>query len=137
MDSKIVSSMLDELTKIATGLAPAGAPTVNSKGAGLAPKLPKITGLGKPGGPATSMTAPAGGGLGKMGEAFFNEVEKIANLGAGAASPGPAAAPAPVQMNSMQRALASLKRGGAPAIAMPKGAVQSAVSQTAQAAKGL
>lgn len=52
MNETTVSAMFDELEKIAIGLAPAGAPTVNSKGAGLAPKMPKLTGLsGAPGMP--------------------------------------------------------------------------------------
>jgi hypothetical protein len=69
MHQTTVSSFLDEIVKIATGLAPAGAPTVNSKGAGLAPKLPKLTGMPKPGAMPGS-----GPGMPKMGEAFFSEL---------------------------------------------------------------
>lgn len=72
MHSTTVSSFLDELVKIATGLAPAGAPTVNSKGAGLSPKMPKLTGLPKPGGMPGGMP-----GMPKMSEAFFDELSKV------------------------------------------------------------
>lgn len=39
-----IEALFDELQKIATGLAPAGAPTVKGMGSGMAPKVP---GLGK------------------------------------------------------------------------------------------
>jgi hypothetical protein len=57
--NEIIEAFFDELQKIATGLAPAGAPTPGGKGAGLAPKMPSI-------GRAAAATKP-GGAAGALG----------------------------------------------------------------------
>jgi len=58
MTADVLKSFFDELEKISTGLAPAGAPTVNSKGAGMGvPKTPRITPAPKP---MSTMTAGPG-----------------------------------------------------------------------------
>lgn len=60
MASFDVDAFMDELVKIAIGLAPPGAPTVNSKGVGLGPKMPRLNPTAsKPAG-LGSMNASAG-----------------------------------------------------------------------------
>lgn len=65
MQPEKLDGFLDELTKISAGLAPPGAPSINSKGAMPTPKMPKLnvpkTGGGMPGGSGSALGA---GGVG-------------------------------------------------------------------------